>query len=162
MVYYSLYDKNHANTSERRKASSPYQCIMENNQNPTPNRPQRKQLSPRDLLILALIFFAFTRIDFATMNSFHVLILFLLFLLLMLRWANMRKAAVRKQAMERYRDQYEAEPVTNRSMFRWADEPAESPAEEGSAADMTADEDTVPAEEPAASVSEEAEEKPAE
>jgi len=154
MLYYSLYDHNHANTSERRKAFLPYQFIMENNQNPTPNRPQRKQLSPRDLLILALIIFAFTRIDFTTMNSFHVLILFLLFLLLMLRWANMRKAAVRKQAMERYRDQYEAEPVNNPSMFRWADEPAESPAEEVSAADVTVDGETVP--------TEETEEKPAE
>ena len=123
----------------------PYKLPMENNQNPTPNKPQRKQLSPRDLVILALIFFAFTRIDFSTMNSFHVLILFLLFLLLMLRWANMRKAAVRKQAMERYRDQYEDEPV-NKSMFRWADEPAESPAEEVSAADMTVDGEAVPEE----------------
>ncbi|WP_458406940.1 hypothetical protein [Anaerotignum sp.] len=132
---------------------------MENNQNPTPNRPQRKQLSPRDLLILALIFFAFTRINFAQMNSFHVLILFLLFLLLMLRWANMRKAAIRKQAMERYKDQYEeAEPV-NRSIFQWEDAPAESPAEEVSAADMTVDGEAVPEE---AAVSEETDEKSAE
>lgn len=125
---------------------------MENNQTPTPNKPQRKQLSPRDLLILALIFFAFTRINFAEMNSFHVLILFLLFLLLMLRWANMRKAAVRKQAMERYKDEFETERKnTQQSVFYWADEPAESPAEKVSADDMTVDGDSVSAEAPSAS-----------
>ena len=124
----------------------PYKLPMENNQNHTPNRPQRKQLSPRDMLIVALVILAITRLDFGNLNSFHVLLLFLVFLLLMLRWANMRKAAVRKQAMERYRDQYEDEPVNNRSMFRWADEPAESPAEEVSAADMTVDGEVVPEE----------------
>ena len=121
---------------------------MDNNQNPNPNRPQRKQLAPRDMLIVALVILAITRLDFGNLNSFHVLLLFLVFLLLMLRWANMRKAAVRKQAMERYRDQYEAEPVepVNKSMFRWADEPAESTAEEVSAADMTVDGEAVPEE----------------
>lgn len=146
MLYYSLYDKNHANTSERRKAFLPYQCIMENNQNPTPNRPQRKQLAPRDMLIVALVILAITRLDFSNFTSFHVLLLFLVFLLLMLRWGNMRKSAVRKQAMERYKDQFEAESE-NKSAFRWADAPADSPAEKVSVADMAIDNDAVPTEE---------------
>ena len=132
---------------------------MENHQNPIPNRPQRKQLSPRDMLIVALVILAITRLDFGNMNSFHVLLLFLVFLLLMLRWGNMRREAVRKQAMERYKDQFETEP-TNQSAFHWADEPAESPAEEGSAADMTVDSESVSEEDP--SISETAEEKPVE
>lgn len=151
MLYYSLYDKNHANTSERRKAFLPYQFIMENNQNPTPNRPQRKQLAPRDMLIVALVILAITRLDFGNMNSFHVLLLFLVFLLLMLRWGNMRREAVRKQAMERYKDQYEEAQPVSKTGFHWADAPAESPAEEVSAADMTVDGDSVPAEDPSAS-----------
>ena len=120
---------------------------MENNQNPIPNRPQRKQLSPRDMLIVALVILAITRLDFANMNSFHVLLLFLVFLLLMLRWGNMRKEAVRKQAMERYKEQYEPEPV-NKSMFQWEDAPAEAPAEKAVSADMTVNGETVPTEEP--------------
>ena len=137
---------NHSNSCERRKAFLPYQFIMQNNQNPIPNRPQRKQLAPRDMIIVALAILVLTRINWAQMNSFHVLILFLLFLMLMLRWANMRKEAVRKQAMERYREEFEPEPV-NKSMFQWADAPAESPAEKVSAADMTVDNETAPAEE---------------
>lgn len=120
---------------------------MENNQNPIPNKP-RKQLAPRDLLIVALVILAITRLDFSNMNSFHVLLLFLVFLLLMLRWANMRKEAVRKQAMDRYKDEYRAEPV-NKSVFRWADEPAAPAAEKVSAADMTVADDTIPSEETA-------------
>ena len=42
-------------------------------------------------------------------NSSSTLILALLFLMLMLRWANMRKEAVRKQAQERYRTEFEHE-----------------------------------------------------
>jgi len=82
---------------------------MENNQNTTPNRPKRKQMAPRDMIIVALAVLVMTRINWGNMNSFHVLILFLLFLALMLRWGNMRKEAVRKQAMERYKAQFEAE-----------------------------------------------------
>ena len=82
---------------------------MENNQNTTPNRPKRKQLAPRDMIIVALIVLVMTRINWMQLNSFHVLILFMLFLMLMLRWGNMRKEAVRKQAMERYKEQFEAE-----------------------------------------------------
>lgn len=111
--------------------------FMENNQNTTPNRPKRKQMAPRDMIIIALAVLVLTRIDWTQMNSFHVLILFLLFLMLMLRWGNMRKEAVRKQAMERYKDQFEAN-AANKSEFQWADAPAE---------DMTADGEAVPAEE---------------
>ena len=103
--------------------------FMENNQNP--NRSPRKQLAPRDMLIVALVILAITRLDFGNLNSFHVLILFLVFLLLMLRWANMRKEAVRKQAMERYKDQYDTGYTPSPSAGPrpvWADAPAE-PAE---------------------------------
>lgn len=110
--------------------------FMENNQNTTPNRPKRKQMAPRDMTIIALAVLVLTRINWTQMNSFHVLILFLLFLMLMLRWGNMRKEAVRKQAMERYKDQFEAN-AANKSEFQWADAPAE---------DMTADGEAVPAE----------------
>ena len=125
---------------------------MENNQNTTPNRPKRKQLAPRDMIIVALIVLVMTRINWMQLNSFHVLILFMLFLMLMLRWGNMRKEAVRKQAMERYKDEFETERKnTQQSVFYWADEPAESPAEKVSADDMTVDGDSVSAEAPSAS-----------
>ena len=103
---------------------------MENNQNP--NRSPRKQLAPRDMLIVALVILAITRLDFGNLNSFHVLILFLVFLLLMLRWANMRKDAVRKQAMERYKDQYDTGFTPSPSAGSrpvWADAPAEPSTE---------------------------------
>ena len=84
---------------------------MENNQNPnlTPNRPPRKQLAPRDMFILAVVVLVLTRINWTQMNSFNILILALMFLMLMLRWANMRKEAVRKTAMDRYKTEYENE-----------------------------------------------------
>ena len=111
-------------------------------------------------MIIAVAILVITRIDFANINSFHMLILFLLFLMLMLRWANMRKEAVRKQAMERYKDQYEDEERTavRKPAFQWEDAPAESPAEKVSAEDMTIDSEPVPTEE----ISEEAEETSAE
>lgn len=124
---------------------------MENNQNP--NRSPRKQLAPRDMLIVALVILAITRLDFGNLNSFHVLILFLIFLLLMLRWANMRKEAVRRQAMERYKDQYDTgfvpdSPSGPRPV--WADAPAEpaevkeivADSEENSAAEVSEEEKT--------------------
>ena len=85
---------------------------MDDNLKPnlTPNgRPPRKQLAPRDMMIVAIAILVITRIDFMNLNSFHILILFLLFLMLMLRWGNMRKEAVRRQAMERYRNEFETE-----------------------------------------------------
>ena len=121
--------------------------LMENNQNTTPNRPKRKQLAPRDMLIVALIVLVMTRVNWANMNSFHVLILFMLFLMLMLRWGNMRKEAVRKQAMERYKEQFEAEA-------------AKKAAEQAVAAeDITVDGEAVPAEEPSAPAEKSVEEK---
>ena len=121
--------------------------LMENNQNTTPNRPKRKQLAPRDMIIVALIVLVMTRVNWANMNSFHVLILFMLFLMLMLRWGNMRKEAVRKQAMERYKEQFEAEA-------------AKKAAEQSVAAeDITVDGEAVPAEEPSAPAEESVEEK---
>lgn len=119
----------HTNTSERRKAVSCLYLLMENNQNTTPNRPQRKQMAPRDMLIVALAILVITRIDWGNLNSFHFLILFLMFLMLMLRWGNMRKEAVRKQAMERYKEQFEADSA-NKSGFQWADSPSETAAAE--------------------------------
>ncbi len=111
---------------------------MENNQNPNPNRPPRKQLAPRDMLILAMVVLAVTRLDFGNLNSFHVLLLFMVGLLLMLRWGNMRKEAIRKQAMNRYKDQYDTAFTPDAAAGPqpvWADpvEPAaadEAPAEE--------------------------------
>ena len=101
-------------------------------------------------MIVAIAILVITRIDFANLNSFHMLILFLLFLMLMLRWANMRKEAVRKQAMERYKDQYEDEgeaaPV-RKPAFQWEDAPAESPVEKVSAEDMTIENEPVLTEE---------------
>ena len=120
---------------------------MENNQNTTPNRPKRKQLAPRDMLIVALIVLVMTRVNWANMNSFHVLILFMLFLMLMLRWGNKRKEADRKQAMERYKEQFEAEA-------------AKKAAEQSVAAeDITVDGEAVPAEEPSAPAEKSVEEK---
>lgn len=132
---------------ERRKAAFCLYLLMENNQNTTPNRPKRKQLAPRDMLIVALIVLVMTRVNWANMNSFHVLILFMLFLMLMLRWGNMRKEAVRKQAMERYKEQFEAEA-------------AKKAAEQSVAAeDITVDGEAVPAEEPSAPAEKSVEEK---
>ena len=88
-------------------------------------------------MIVALAILVITRIDFGNLNSFHMLILFLLFLMLMLRWGNMRKEAVRKQAMERYREQFETETPVSRSAFQWEDAPAESSAEEAENAEET-------------------------
>ena len=132
---------------ERRKADFCLYLLMENNQNTTPNRPKRKQLAPRDMIIVALIVLVMTRVNWANMNSFHVLILFMLFLMLMLRWGNMRKEAVRKQAMERYKEQFEAEA-------------AKKAAEQAVAAeDITVDGEAVPAEEPSAPAEDAVEEK---
>ncbi len=101
---------------------------MENNQNPNPNRPPRKQLAPRDMLILAMVILGITRLDFGNLNSFHVLLLFLMILVLMLRWGNMRKEALRKQSMQRYKDQYDTGFTPDFSAGPqpvWADAPAE-------------------------------------
>ena len=145
---YHTFSKSYQKITKGERHFLPYQMIMNNNQ--TPNRPPKKQLAPRDMMVIAVAILVITRIDFANINSFHVLILFLLFLMLMLRWANMRKEAVRKQAMERYRDQYEEEEEKAASVrkpaFQWEDEPAASPAETVAAEDMTVDSEPVPEE----------------
>ena len=100
--------------------------LFMNNQNP--NRPPKKQMAPRDMMIVALIVLGITRLDFGNLNSFHVLLLFLMGLMLMLRWGNMRKEAVRKQSMQRYKDQYDTGFTPDPSAGPqpvWADAPAE-------------------------------------
>lgn len=135
-LYAGLLPENGASQKPRKeKGISCLYLLMENNQNPTPNRPNRMKLAPRDMLIVAFAVLALTRIDWAHMNSFHVLILFLLALMLMLRWGNMRKEAVRKQAMERYKAQFEADAAM---------QAANTPAEVVPAEDMTVDGASIP------------------
>ena len=145
---YNTFSKSYQKITKGERHFLPYQMIMNNNQ--MPNRPPKKQMAPRDMMIVAIAILVITRIDFGNLNSFHLLILFLLFLMLMLRWANMRKEAVRKQAMERYKDQYEDEeeaaPV-RKPAFQWEDAPAESPVEKVSAEDMTIENEPVLTEE---------------
>ena len=125
----------------------PYQFIMDNNNlnpNLTPNgRPPRKQLAPRDMMIVAIAILVITRIDFANINSFHILILFLMFLMLMLRWANMRKEAVRKNAMERYKSQFEEEEAAKRFADQLAAEAA-AKAEPVAAENISVDGKAIP------------------
>lgn len=96
------------------RQSALYVVSMENQ---TPNTPpQRKRIPPKDLILIALAVLVIFRVDWANMNSFHYLILFLLILCFMLRWSNMRKDAIKKQNMERYRAQYEAEAAKNAAL----------------------------------------------
>lgn len=118
--------------------------IMENN--PNPNIPKRKPIPPRDLILIALAVLVMTRIDWANMNSFHYLILFLLVLCFMLRWSNMRKDADRKQKMEEYRAAMEAKQAAEQAVQA----PAEEAAEPVSAADMTVDGEALPTEDTSA------------
>ena len=75
--------------------------VMENQTQNQP--PQRKKIPLSDLILIALAVLVMFRVDWGNMNSFHYLILFLLVLCFMLRWSNMRKAAQRKEALERRR-----------------------------------------------------------
>ncbi len=107
-------------------------------ENQTPNQPpKRKQMAPRDMILIALAVLVMMRVDWGNMNSFHYLILFMLFLCFMLRWSNMRKDAIRKQNMERYKDLYEAEAAKKAAAQSTAhpasEEAAAAPAEEISA-----------------------------
>lgn len=113
---------------------------MENNtqNNPQPTPPRRKQMAPRDMLLIALAVLVLVRIDWRHMNSFHYLILFLLILCFMLRWSNMRKDA-RRQELLRKKAEYEA-------MQQQKDAAADAPAEEIPTEDMTVDGAPVPAE----------------
>ena len=118
---------------------------MDDNLKPnlTPNgRPPRKQLAPRDMMIVAIAILVITRIDFMNLNSFHILILFLLFLMLMLRWGNMRKEAVRRQAMERYRNEFETEQAKKYADQVAAEAEAKAAATEEEPAAETPVEDT--------------------
>lgn len=103
------------------------------------------------MILIALAVLVMTRVDWAHMNSFHYLILFLLFLCFMLRWSNMRKDAIRKQDMERYKAQFEAEAAKQRAAHL-TDGAAETsadqtPAEEIPAEDVTVDGEAVPPQE---------------
>ncbi len=115
---------------------------MENNQ--IPNRPQRKKMATSDLILIALAVLVMFRVDWSNMNSFHYLILFLLFLCFMLRWSNMRKAALQQQMRERYKAEFEAEEAKQAAKAALLEgEAAEAvPTEE-----MTVDGEAVPAEE---------------
>ena len=125
--------------------------MMENNH----NSPKRSPMALRDLILIALAILVMTRIDWANMNSFHYLILFLLVLCFMLRWSNMRKDAMRKQKMEEYRAAMEAKQAAeNAAQDAAASEDTEA-AEPISAADMTVDGVPVPTEEDTASPTEE-------
>lgn len=128
----------------------PDYCPMENNtqNNPQPTPPRRKQMAPRDMLLIALAVLVIVRVDWRHMNSFHYLILFLLVLCFMLRWSNMRKDA-RRQELLKKKAEYEA-------MQQQQQAAENTPAEEVPAEDMTVDGEPVPAEEPASA------EKPAE
>ncbi|MGN0135769.1 hypothetical protein [Anaerotignum sp.] len=128
-------------------------------ENQTQNRPpQRKTIPPKDLLLIALAVLVIFRVDWKNMNSFHYLILFLLFLCFMLRWSNMRKDAQRKEMMERRKAAEEAAKA--------AQEPAQLTGESAEAVpaeDISADGEAAP--EPATKAPAEAasfEEKPEE
>lgn len=112
--------------------------------------PQRKKVPPKDLLLIALTILVILRVDWGNMNSFHYLILFLLFLCFMLRWSNMRKDAQRKEMMERYKAAQEAANA--------AKNPACLTGETAvPAGDASSDNEAAPTEEPAAEAPAEAE-----
>lgn len=113
-------------------------------ENQTPNMPpKRKRIPPRDLILIALAVLVMFRVDWSNMNSFHYLILFMLVLCFMLRWSNMRKEAIKKQDMERYRAQYEAEAAKEVPALTENSAPVSAPID-GSAAELTADAPTAP------------------
>ena len=114
-------------------ANHPMENNMQNNPQPTP--PRRKQMAPRDMLLIALAVLVIVRVDWRHMNSFHYLILFLLVLCFMLRWSNMRKDA-RRQELLKKKAEYEARQQAAEN----------TPAEEVPTADMTVDGEPVPAE----------------
>ncbi len=126
---------------------------MDDNLKPnlTPNgRPPRKQLAPRDMMIVAIAILVITRIDFMNLNSFHILILFLMFLMLMLRWGNMRKEAVRRQAMERYKNEFETEQAK-----KYADQMAAEAAAKATATEEKPEAEETVAETPVEDTTEE-------
>lgn len=113
-------------------------------ENQTPNMPpKRKRIPPRDLILIALAVLVMFRVDWSNMNSFHYLILFMLVLCFMLRWSNMRKEAIKKQDMERYRAQYEAEAAKDAPALAENSAPDSAPID-GSATEITADAPVAP------------------
>ncbi|MBQ2879071.1 MAG: hypothetical protein IJE27_00085 [Anaerotignum sp.] len=125
---------------------------MENNQNPnlTPNgRPPRKQMAPRDMFIIAVVVLVLTRINWTQMNSFNILIIALMFLMLMLRWANMRKEATRQQTMERYKKEYEDEQAAKYAEQLLAEARAAAAAKAAAEASSTEEAPAAPTEEKA-------------
>ena len=123
---------------------------MENNtqNSPQPTPPRRKQMAPRDMLLIALAVLVLVRVDWRHMNSFHYLILFLLVLCFMLRWSNMRKDA-RRQELLKKKAEYEATQQSAEDTPAEAVSAEDTPAEAVSAEDMTVDGAPVPAEAPA-------------
>ena len=123
---------------------------MENNtqNSPQPTPPRRKQMAPRDMLLIALAVLVLVRVDWRHMNSFHYLILFLLVLCFMLRWSNMRKDA-RRQELLKKKAEYEATQQSAEDTPAEAVSAEDTPAEAVSAEDMTVDGASVPAEAPA-------------
>lgn len=122
----------------------PCYLLMENN---TQNRPpQRKKMAPKDLILIALAILVMFRVDWSNMNSFHYLILFLLFLCFMLRWSNMRKEAQRQELL-RKKAEYEAAMAAKEA----AQEPAQltgETVEVVSTEEASVDGEPVPTEEP--------------
>ena len=123
---------------------------MENNQN-TPNKPPRQKRALIDMIIPALGILVIWRVDWANMNSFHYLIIFMFILALMLRWSNLRKMEAAKRKRAEYMAQKEArengvpvqpaQPASERKPVIVFAEPAEeapvAPAEETPAEEKT-------------------------
>lgn len=74
------------------------------------NTPQKKKrtLTLTDLILYALAVFMLFRVPWNNMNSFHYMLFFLFILCLMLRFSNMRKAAMREIALQRKKEAEEA------------------------------------------------------
>ena len=130
---------------------------MENNQN-TPNKPQRKKRALVDMLIPALGILVLWRVDWGNMNSFHYLIIFMFFLCLMLRWGNLRKAEEAKRKRKEYMAQKAAYEAAYAAAQKTAAQSSAKAAADGEAAEVT----ETPAAEEVVTETVSAEEKPAE
>lgn len=132
----------------KEKGICPLQKPMEPNQTERPNRqrPQRRKIPPRDLIIIAVGVFIIFLIPWNNMNSFHYLLLFLFVLCIMLRWSNMRKEHERQEAEARRKAAQAALQPAPTEPAEAAETPAEAPeapAAEG-AAEPPATESTEP------------------
>lgn len=81
----------------------PKNAVMSN----TPQKKRRK-LTLTDIILYALAVFMLFRVPWNNMNSFHYMLFFLFILCLMLRFSNMRKAAIKEIALQRKREAEEA------------------------------------------------------